>query len=538
MSFLERATAAYQAFTASPNQDAVRLRTMPTAAPGPRAPKPIKRTGKRIERLAFDYRRWTPSDVEIALSTANGSGVLTQVAAIAAWVKSNPVVFGVMEGRTSTPWLPYGVKYSNEAAAWLQGSEDQPGWREKIADPSELEAIAIDDYVSGWGVGIFIWNEQKQHPELVALDNAGLRYLPGENRYQYHGYQRVFDVTPGDGIWVLKTRVKSDPWRDGAWHKIAYAVMDALQAEIQRATWMHVFSMPTILAKYPTGASENQKITFTQSILGAALRVIGVTPGYDLDFKQASAEGAQSFKDAEEKLERQISLLVWGTIGLISGGSGFSNSDLFEASKAQIVSKEAWRQDRFENEQVWPVALDWAARAGHISRAATRARIKYNPETPAVILKKALAAKALVDAGYTQDEAQKRAGIERQAQPEAAANAPSAPIYGYHISAGIPTKNEVRTTLGLPTRADGDVYTSSAGEAPPAARAEDETVVEEAPEEPGYSESLAARLTELGHTVCPHERAGYCRSCGVRQRFEERNGAWVKVWHPIMRGAA
>lgn len=38
-------------------------------------------------------------------------------------------------------------------------------------------------------------------------------------------------------------------------------------------------------------ASEEQKRAFTQSIISAALRVIGVTPGYDLDFKQASAGG-------------------------------------------------------------------------------------------------------------------------------------------------------------------------------------------------------------------------------------------------------
>lgn len=489
MSLLGRAAAAYRAFsgpqvTAAPARDAVKLRSMPTQVPG-------RRAKKRVERLAFDYRRWMPSDVENALSTANGSGYLLNAASIAAWVKSNPIVYGVMEGRASTPWLPCGVKYSDEASAWLLGSESEKGWRERIADPSELEAISIDDYNAGWGGGIFVWNEQKGHPELVALDNAGFRYLPGEDRYQYHGWSRVFDVEPGNGVWVLKTRVKSDPWRDGAWHKLAYAIMDSLQGDIQRAMWMHVFSMPTILAKYPLGSSEEQKARFTNSILGSALRVIGVTPGFDLDAFQASAEGAQTFKDVNERLERVVSILVWGTVGLLAGGSGFANSDLFEQMKAAAVGKEARKQARFENEQIWPQSLDWASRVGMISRGATSACVEYNPETPAVILKKAQAAEALMKAGYQPEEAQRRAGIEKQA-------------YG--------------------------------DEAPPSGVRPTALTTEELPE-PSYSEQLAKQMSERNDRTCPHNRERYCPSCGVRERHELREGAWATVWHPIRRAS-
>jgi hypothetical protein len=440
-----------------------------------------------------------------------------------------------MEGRCGTPWLPCGVKYSDEASAWLLGVPNvRRGWRERVADPSELEAIAIDDFNAGWGVGIFIWNEKKGHPEHIALDNAGLRYLPDRDGYQYHGWSRVFDVEPGNGIWTLKTRVKSDPWRDGAWHKLAYPVMDALQAEIQRGVWMHVFSMPTVLAKYPLGSSDDQKVRFTQSFLGTAIRVIGATAGYDMDFKQASAEGAQTFKDVEERLERAVSILVWGTVGLLAGGSGFANSQLFEQMKSGVVAKEAWKQATFENDQIWPVVLDWAARAGHISRSAVDACIEYNPETPAVILNKASAAKALMDAGYTPEEAQRRAGIEKQAydMPDDKRGA-SAAIFAYHIEQGIVTPNEVRQTLGLPPTAWGEEpRTQGENEKAPA-----DARLEEFPEA-SYSETLAARMNERGDLRCPHDRDKYCPSCGVRRRHEERDGQWVDTWMPVVRSAA
>jgi hypothetical protein len=478
----------------SPARDAVKLREMPTRAPGPLAIRGPKKT-RRLERPAFDYRRWMPPDIESALSGANGGGNLFHAATIAAWVKSHPVVAGVLEGRTSTPWLPPGVMYSEEAAAWILGSKSAPGWRERITDPSELESIALDDYNAGYGLGCFVWNKKLGQPELLALDNAGLRYIPGEDRYQYYGFGTVFDVEPGNSIWVMKTRVKTDPWRDGAWHKIAYKICNSELAEMQRSVWMQIFGMPTVLAESPLGASDDQKLNFTQKVIGAALRVIGVTPGYKMTFNQASAEGSDTFAQAMTELERAVSILVWGTLGLISGGSGFSNSDLFERMKAAILEKEARKQARFENEQIWPVVLDWAYRAGKISKAARNACIVYNAESAAVIQQKATAAKALMEAGYSAEEAQRRVGLEKHSMPEAA------PESGVRL--------------------------------PPGSR-------EEEPEEPGYSEALASKMTERALEACPHGETRSCRSCRVVRRFEVQDGAdpYRPVWHPWTRRAA
>ena len=491
MSFL----AAYEAgiqrrfLDAQPVKNAIKLREMPTRAPGPQAP----RKTRRVDRLAFDHRRWMPPDIENALANANGSGNLFTAATIAAWVKSHPIVAGVLEGRTSTPWLPPGVKYSEEAAAWLLGSNTAPGWRERITDPSELEAISLDDFNAGYGLGCFVWNAKRGHPELLALDNAGLRYIPGEDRYQYHGWGHVFDVEPGNGVWVLKTRAKVDPWRDGAWHKIAYKICNSELAEMQRSVWMQVFGMPTILAKSPQGASEAQKATFTQKVIGAALRVIGVTPGYDLDFKQADATGSDTFAQALAELERAVSILTWGTVGLIAGGSGFSNSDLFERNKAAVLEKEARKQARFENEQIWRPVLDWACRAGKISKTARDACIVYNAESPAVIQQKAAAATALIAAGYTPEEAQQRVGLEKHALPEPA------------------PQSGVRAL--------------------PDAREED------APE-PSYSEKLAADMTAKNRTECPHGETRACRSCRVALRYETTDDGYRPVWQSFARRAA
>ena len=482
---------AYEAGLAAraPAKNAIKLREMPTVSPGPFALKAPKKT-RRIARLAYDYRRWMPPDIENALAVANGSGNLYSASTIAAWVKSHPIVAGVFEGRTSTPWLPAGVKHSAEAAAWLLGTDNAPGWRERICDPSELEAIAVDDYNAGYSVGCFIWNKTQGHPELHALDSAGLRYIPGEDRFQYYAWGNVFDVEPGNGVWVMKKRVKIDPWRAGAWHKVAYKICNSELAEMQRSIWMQIFGMPTVLATSPQGASDEQKASFTQRVVGAALRVIGVTPGYSLKFEQASAEGSDTFAQALAELERAISILVWGTTGLIAGGAGFSNSDLFERMKAAIVEKEARKQARFENEQIWPVVLDWAYRAGKISKVARDACVTYNAESPAVIKQKAEAATALVACGYTPEEAQQRAGLEKHSMPEA------------------PPESGVRN------------------------------VVDDEPIEPSYSEKLAADMTARNRTECPHGESRSCRSCRVVLRHEATDEGYRPVWQSYARRAA
>lgn len=502
MSLATRLAAAARAFTAAPARGE-RLRSMPSGAFARAIQDSNPRRRKRVARIPIDYRRYMPPDIENALHVADTSGVLDGyggAATIAAWVRSNPVVAGITKGRTSIPWRPVGVHYSDAAAAWLEGSRATKGWRTRICPPAELERGSSDRFHCGWQVGLFLWDDELGHPVLQALDPAGCRYLPGEDRWQYYGWGRVFDIpsTP-DGIWVFDSLSRNDPWRYGAWHHLGYSNCGAIAASAFRELWQQIFSMPTVLAKSPQGASEAQKAKYTESVIGAALRVIGVTPGYDLDFKQATAEGADTFKQSEDKLERDVAIYTWGTVGLISGGSGFANSDLFEQMKADIIAEEAKRQADFENKWIWPYVLDWAVRAGHLPRGAEQACIEYQTESPAVIQRKAVAAKALMEAGYSAEEAQRRVGLARSAMPELGTTPSSLPS-----PAPVPEPRE------------------------------------EEPEEPGYSEGLAARMTERGLDACPHGEQRACRSCRVVRRFEVQDGEdpYRPVWHAWARRAA
>ncbi len=207
-------------------------------------------------------------------------------------------------------------------------------------------------------------------------------------------------------------------------------------------------------------------------------------PGYDIKYAQASAEGAEVYTQSETNLERAVAIVVWGTVGLLAGGAGFANSDMFEQMAADIIASAARHIAQRENDQIWRKVLKWANACGHISKSAINACIEYQTESAAVIERKAKAAKTLVEVGYSQEEAQRRVGLKKSAMPEAA----TVPLLS------------------------------------PDAR-------EEETPEPSYSQTLAAAMNEHGDAACPHGKHPYCARCGVVERFEHIEGKPRATWH-------
>ena len=495
MSLWNRAARAVQAFrTAEPSKDAVSLRSMPTGD----FARTIRRSKKRINRMPQNYRMFEPASIREALDMADRSGVLGGpfgAASVAKWVRSNPVVHGVTSPLFDFTHGPVNVLHSEEAAAWLEGTATNRGTRTQICDPAELENTAINRHHCGWNVGLFTWNDCTGMPEFQSLDPAGVRYIPGEDRYEFHGWSKVFKIEPGNGIWVFDSLVKNAPWAEGAWQRLGNDCYGAINAAMLEDLWQQMFAIPWVWAVAPQGASDAQKAKFWSSAVGGAvLRVLGVTPGYDLKFLQATAEGKDSFAASDARLERHVAIDTWGTVGLISGGAGFSNSDLFDKMKDEKRKKESGRQSRMENEQIWGPVLDWAVRAGKLSPSARNACVEYQVDSPAVIKSQAEAATILVEKlGYTPDEACKVVGLSKAALPQVATPAP------------------VPAPMAL----------------------------EEEPDEPGYSESLAEKMTARGLTECPHGETRYCRSCRVVRRYDVGDdNAYKPVWHAYARRAA
>jgi hypothetical protein len=549
----DRLSRAYNAFREEPG---VRLREMPTTREMPKIrgkePYSQRKGTKPFQRLSWHSRRWMPPDVESALAECDRSGQ-TQIAnTISGWVQSDPIVSGIAKGLTMIPHGQVGVLYSDEAAAWLEGTKDKPGMRTQIAPPSELVVAASNEFFGGECVGLLVRDERQGIPVFEALDPVGLRYQHHRRTWQYHGWQCVYDISTEDFVlgengqwelnpWIIGTLSKNRPWFEGQWHKLAYKVMHAQLSGELRNVFENAFSMPTVLARVPQGSSVDQRAKFTESFLGAFLRVVGVTPGYDIELKQATAEGAELYTQSEKNLIEAASIAIWGTTGLISGGQGFANADLFEQMAAKIISAFAAHLARRDNGQIWRRVLQWAAQTNKISKAAAHAQIEYRTDSAAVIATKAKAAKLLTEVGVSPAEARKQVGLSSLSTPEEKKEqATGTPIFGYHIQGGVVTPNEVRAQLNLPPVPWGEQPRTPDGTVPPPDPTVPPEVREEEEPEPTYSEMVAEQLNARGEAVCPcsNKADRHCPRCGVVRRKEVQDGQWIDTWKPTRRRAA
>jgi hypothetical protein len=574
MNVFDRASRAYNAFREEPG---ARLREMPTTRDMPKIrgkePYAQRKGTKPFQRLSWHNREWMPPDIKGALAECDRSGHTMNANTISGWVQSDPIVSGIAKGLTMIPHGQVGVLYSDEAAAWLEGTKDKPGMRVQIAPPNELVVVASNEFFGGECVGLLVRDEAQGIPVFEALDPAGLRYQHHRRTWQYHGWSCVYDISTEDFIrgengemelnpWILGTLSKNRPWFEGQWHKLAYKVLQAqLSAEL-RDVWQNAFSMPIIVARTPQGASNDQRAKFTESILGAFLRVIGVTPGYDVEMKQATAEGSDVYTQSEKNLIEAASIAIWGTTGLISGGQGFANADLFEQMAAKIISAFAAHLARRDNTQIWRRVLQWAAQRGHISKAAAHAQIEYRTDSAAVIATKAKAAKALVEVGVSPEESRKQVGITSLSMPGTKVDeSTQTPRLVGAIQSAVQivtavAANEMPRDAGIAQlkylinvdSAEAEEMMGSAGAGfvasvdgrpplPPAALPE---AREEEEPEPTYSEMVAEQLNARNESVCPcpNKADRHCPRCGVVRRKEVQDGQWIDTWKPTRRRAA
>lgn len=511
MSLYDRLGAAYGAFLGAPVKDAVRLKAPPPAPVGPTSPstraKVTQQTGprrrKRVAPLPIDRTRWLRADIEAAEHQAN-SGQLQRAAQIAQWVKEDLFVGGLMSTRCSVPRLPREWRGDEEARRWLQGEGTIPGCFDRIFPPGELEEQAIDHLDLGVAVSMFVHPDGARYPVLVDLDNQYLRYLPGEDRWQYQGWGKVYDVCPGDGVWVLHSNGLVDPWRRGLWSSLGYDQVSEDGAGLARDGFVWKFGNPFVIAKAPTGAAEEQKVRFWTGVIDWVMGFAGVTPGYDVELIEAKGEGSKVFSDAEARVERRAMIAIAGQLVTTTGGVGFANAEIFQTIASHLVARTAQDLCTTLNEQAIPHVLRWAVEAGLLSPRDRELLLAYDTTPPQArkaeaeaITAVAASVKALVEAGFKPDRAEYTA---RFRLPVEAAPRPAP---------------EVGAALGAATPSGAEAPTKDA-----AAR-------------------MAESMTAHGMEACWHGNPNRCRICGVQRVAEAIPGAdggpptWKFTWEPI-----
>lgn len=514
------------------------------------------RRKRRISPIAIDRGRWLRADIEKAEAIAN-SGQLQQAAQIADWCKSDLTVGGLMSTRCSVPRLPRTWRGDDEVRQWLEGEGQIPGVFDLIFPPGELEELAIDHLDLGAGVGCFVQPPSQPLPKFVRLDNQYLRYQPGEDRWQYQGYGKTYDIRPDntDGPngtpipWILHCNGEQDPWRRGIWAGLGYDQVSEDGAGLHRDGFIWRFGNPFVMAISTLGASNDQKIEFWNAVKQWTMGFAGITPGHDVKLLQPQATGREVFNDAEAKVERRAMMRICGQVVTSTGGVGFANAEIFATIASYLVARTGQDLATTLNTQALPVLLNWAARNRRIS-ACRPIALGYDTTPPQARKAEAEVISAAMDAFLKQWDAAEKSGNPRlRPDPEEYRARFRLPVVGVTGEDRISVVHNALRALTSEERAE--VLRELVGGTPANSNAPIEVQSTPKDEEaaPDYAESLAASLTEHGQTQCRHYAGtdvnqNRCRICGI-ERVDEfvpgqdgAAGGYRVKWRAIGKAAA
>ncbi len=630
MSVIDRLTRAGRAFL-DDGRPAVSLNGPPTApiqATGNRTRDAIKRrrNGGRISPPSLKEIRWLRKDIEDAEHDCR-SGNVRHAAQIGAWVRGDLLVGGLLSTRCSVPRLPRTWRGNEEARNWLEGHGKKPGIFDTLLPPVELEELAIDNFVNGFGVGCFIRPPGCKYIKLVRLDPQWLNFRLSENRWVYQGYSQLYHVEPGNGTWFLITNGHIDPWYRGTWADLGRDQCSEDQAGLNRDAFIGKYSNPFVVAQAAQGQSDEQKFIGWKTLQKWTMGFLGVVGSYKVDILQPKAEGREVISDAEGKTERRAMMRICGQVVTSLGGPGFANAEVFATIASHLVARTGQDLAAPLNEQCIGQIISMGIEEGWIEDDSPLL-LGYDTTPPQARKAEADAITAAMTAFLKQWEAADKANDPRmRPDPEeyrARFRLPVAsdPIEAAHATIRALSADERQVLYG---QIREEVYTATSGAVPIADAANDtdpkETlngaqidsavsivsavasgllprdagiaqleillnltndqatrmmgsagagftptvdgeppkplvpnnapplptlaavVPPEEPEEPGYSEKLAASMTARGDTSCPCDRqeAKFCPRCRVVRRYEapeDPTQPYRAVWHPVVRKAA
>jgi hypothetical protein len=283
--------------------------------------------------------RWYIADLETAIHRAD-EGNLQMAGELWAAMKRDGTLCGILSTLVSgLVHLPRRMSGRADIVAELEGRDGVTERYDAMFPPSELEKIVEDGIGMGVAVGYFAPVAGRSYPVFVRLDPRWLVYRWNENRWYYTSVVGSLPITPGDGRWVLWTfGARTAPWQSGVWYSLGIAWVNKQHAMLHKANWEAKLANPARVAVMPQGASEQQKQSWFGRVMAwGANSVFGAPPGYDVKLVESNGRGYESFDTTIERSDREFMIGIAGQVITTTGGTGFSNMDLYRSIRADLI---------------------------------------------------------------------------------------------------------------------------------------------------------------------------------------------------------
>ena len=383
-----------------------------------------------------------------------------------------------------------------ESKRWANQSVMSESKRWAIMMGFSVSEILWDTSVTPWRVTLKPW-----HPQFIYYRWDIRRFVASTTDGQVV-------IEPGAGKWFVHAPFGMyRGWIHGAIRAIADKWIIKQLAWRDRARFNERHGLPIIKAYVPAAGDARQKELFIQSMSTLGQEAVVGLPqnvdetGYDLELLEARDRGSATFRETIEDADRAIILTIKSqnlTTEVVEGSFAAARQHGGTEQVTLEFDDSTFSQD-FHEQVARPFAM---FNYGDPDMA------PYSSWDVEPIEDRGAEAKSILDAS-TALAALKASGVPVDVEAYAlkfkiplgapVETSKRGQIFAYHIQGGVVTVNEVRESLGLPTREDGDVM---AGPPAPSDPAEQAVEIAEppaailAPERP-FAERNAAFLADL-----------------------------------------
>lgn len=299
--------------------------------------------GGQLQPLPASKTRWYERDIETAQFLAD-AGDLSLAAKLARAYRRDGVIKGLQSTRTGgLIALPRTFGGRKEIRDALETNDGVRPLFDEMFPPAELALLAGDGIDLGVGVAELVPVLGRDFPVLRRLDPEFLRFRWNEGRWFFRSITGEIPITPGDGRWVLHVPGgHQTPWNAGLWPALGKAYVEKEHARLHRNNYSAKLANPARAAIAPPGASENQRAGFLKRLIAWGVNTVFELPvGWDVKLIESNGRGFDVFTRQIETSDHEAVIAIAGQEVTVTGGAGFSNADIHQMIRADIIAADA-----------------------------------------------------------------------------------------------------------------------------------------------------------------------------------------------------
>jgi len=296
--------------------------------------------GGQLAPLPISQTRWYLSDLETAQRKAD-TGDLSMAARLWSAMRNDGKILGLRRTLSSgVVGLPRRFRSPDaELVAALDNRNESRSDFDDMFPPAELSLFVDDAHGLGVAVGELCEVKGRDLPRFTRLDPEFLFYQWSKNIWYYKSIVGLLPITPGDGRWVLHLSGGIiNPWRTGIWRALGRSYINKDHALMHRANYSSKLANPARVAVAPPGATEPQRLGMIARLLAWGLNTVFELPiGWDVKLIESNGRGFQVFQDEIKTSDEEAEITVAGQTVTTDGGAGFSNADIHEIVRQDII---------------------------------------------------------------------------------------------------------------------------------------------------------------------------------------------------------